>query len=85
MADHDYQKDYWDKIHSWNDQRRAERKANENHSMFTLISMVGFVAGVGLFYQTAHVVAGTIALTALGAILGAGIDYIQVRSQKKKL
>ena len=61
MSKRDYQKEYWDKVHAWNDKKRAERKAQENNSNFTILSLVGFALGVGLFYHTAHVVLGTIA------------------------
>ena len=82
MAERDYDKEYWEKIHGWMDRKRAERKANENHSNFTIVSMVGFAIGVGLFYNTDHVVLGIIALTVAGALIGAGIDYILMRSGK---
>ena len=84
MTDRDYQKEYWDRIHSWTAQKRAEWRANENHSCFTCASLVGFVIGVGLFYQTPYVAVGTIALTTVGALLGAGIDYVQTRGGKRK-
>ena len=84
MSKRYYQKEYWDKVHAWNDKKRAERKAQENNSNFTILSLVGFALGVGLFYHTAHVVLGTIALTAVGALLGAGIDFFQMRSRKNK-
>lgn len=83
MANRDYQKEYWDKIHAWSERKRAERKAQENHSNFTILSMVGFALGVGVFYHTDHVILGTIALTMLGALLGAGIDFYQMRSRRK--
>lgn len=83
MAGRDYQKEYWDKIHNWTAKKRAEEKANENHSNFTIMSMVGFGLGVGLFYQTPHVILATVVFTAAGALLGAGIDYYLVRRKRK--
>lgn len=84
MANRDYQKEYWDKIHAWRDQKRAERKARENNSNFTILSMAGFALGVGLFYHTSHVLTGTIICTVVGALLGATIDICLMRSHRKK-
>ena len=36
------------------------------------------------YWDKVHVVLGTIALTAVGALLGAGIDFFQMRSRKNK-
>ena len=87
MAKHDYEKDYWDKIHRWSTKKRAERKANENRSNFTILSMVGFSLGAGFFYHSPYVALGVIIPTMIGALLGAGIDYYQLRAKKdyKKL
>lgn len=84
MANRDYQKEYWDKIHAWRDQKRAERKARENNSNFTILSMVGFALGVGLFYHTSNVVVGTIVCTVVGAMLGATIDLFLMHSYRNK-
>ena len=83
MADHDNQKDYWEQVRRWGERKRAERKANENHSKFTIMSMVGFALGTGIFYHTPYVVLGIAALTAIGALLGAGIDYCQCNARKR--
>ena len=88
MSKRDYSSEYYAKVSAYQAKKRAERKAQENHSNFTVLSVVGFALGVAIFYQTQHVVLGIVSITAIGALLGAGVDYYLVHSgqkQKKRL
>lgn len=79
----DYTQEYYEKWNALRKKRRAERRAQENHSNFTTCSLVGISIGAGFGYQTEFLIPLTILSTIIGALLGAFLDWKSIPSSKR--
>ena len=81
MKRDDNEAEYYAKIDSYRAKQKKEKEVD--NSNFTIVSLVGFMLGVGIFYNVGHVVLGTIICTFAGALLGAFLDYRQLGKERQ--
>jgi fatty acid desaturase len=74
--------EFWKKWEALREKRLQEKRAHENHSCFTNLSIIGIAIGGGLGFRLGGIPLITIGFAVGFALVGVVIDWYQYRRER---